>query len=497
MNNNLIYNLPFLLFYIPLIGSILACLCSNKKVNIGITLTTIISLLFILGVIIVNYNDASTIYVNIHNNLSLIGGEFKINILNVYFAFMLIAMQFFIFINTNYEIGGKVISNGQQRKYYFATFLLNIFSCIGILFTSNICNYYIFLEIYVFTIYTLISNTKNKDNLILTLNTFNGNIVSSLIILLSIFGLVLYCNSTNILYIYQRLLTTNLTTQPVILLILVFYMCGIVLKFFTSNIYINVYENKNNTVIKNNFLSFLSIFTNIILGTYCLIFFSNYLFNLNSLFNGVLIKQIAVGLISLLMVVNFVLLMKKWTLTNIILKSLFFDILFVVLFTLLNNEFSIYLSFLLILEHSIINLSLFLITNVLNYKYGSSDLYKLRKEKSLRIATLFLLLMKFGLPFTIMHSFNQGYLSMVKIENLSISSVLMSTLYIPFIMTKIFYLFIFIKTLFAKTPEGVEIKKMEYSQRKVAILKYSLAATIIITLGYVFIIDKLKIFVGL
>ena len=115
-------------------------------------------------------------------------------------------MYIFMFITTNYEILGKQNKDGAYRRFFFSTYLLNMFSAIGILFTSNICNYFIFLEIYVFTIYTVISNSRNMENLLLAYSSFNQNIISSFIILLSIFGFILYFNTTNMLFIYQKFL---------------------------------------------------------------------------------------------------------------------------------------------------------------------------------------------------------------------------------------------------------------------------------------------------
>ena len=82
--NNIIYNLPFLLFFIPLIGSILTSLITNKKINVGITIASMSMLLMTLIYMIFTYQTGSTTYVNIKDNISLLGAEYRLNIFNIY-----------------------------------------------------------------------------------------------------------------------------------------------------------------------------------------------------------------------------------------------------------------------------------------------------------------------------------------------------------------------------------------------------------------------------
>lgn len=487
--NNIVYNLPFLLFFISLIGSILTCLIKNKKINIGITITSIITLLITLICIIFNYQTNSTTYVNIQNNITLLGAEYRLNILNVYMAFILIITYFFMFINTNYELFYNTKNNDKYGRFLFSTYLLNIFSAIGILFTSNICNYFIFLEIYTFTIYTVISSSNNKNNLLIAYSSFNRNIVSSFMILLSIFGLVLYFNNTNMLFIYQEFLTINILKNPVILLLISFYMIGILLKFFSFNIYSNMYNNsKNEIVLDNNFIYFLYLFINILLCSYCLIFFSNYLFNFDALFFGKIFVNLVIVIVSLLLLALFIYLIKIFNIINIIIKFLFIDIISIILLMILNNEFSLYLSFLLVVEHSLINLAIFFVANILYNRYGSYEIALLNNDNILKYSFIAMLFVKIGVPLTFLFSYNYNYIIMTNTEK----NIL---LYIPFILIKIIYIFVITKIIMNKDIFKTDVK-IDYNKKKDGLLVYSLFALMIIIFIFISFSGIIKNLIG-
>lgn len=487
--NNIIYNLPFLLFFIPLIGSILTSLITNKKINVGITITSMFMLLITLIYMIFAYQTGSTTYVNIKDNISLLGAEYRLNIFNVYVAFLLIITYIFMFITTNYEISGKVMNYNKYRRFFFSTYLLNIFSAIGILFTSNICNYFIFLEIYTFTIYTIISNSNNKNNLMIAYSTFNQNIVSSLLILLSIFGFVLYFNNTNMLIIYQKFLTINILKNPVILLLILFYMIGILLKFFSLNIYSNIYSSyKNEKILNNNLIYFLNLFINILLGSYCLIFFSNYLFNLGAVFSGKVFANTIIIVASLLILTSFIMLIKMFNIVNTFINFLFIDFVSIIILIILNNEFSLYLSFLLIAEHSLVNLAIFLIANILYKKYNDCESDLLNNEPVLKYSFIVILLVKIGIPLSFLFSYNYHYIVMASAEKNLL-------LYIPFILIKIIYIFVIYKIIM-NTDDCEKEVAIDYDEKKINLLTYSLYGVMTIVFMLIFLCPTIKNLIG-
>ena len=266
MFSSFIYNMPYILFFMPILFSIGTCLVENKQFNVFSVFGTLLASSFILLISLFKMNVDSSLFVSIKGAESLIGGEFRINSVSILFALILTIVHIFIFLNTNYEFlkieKKKDISH---RKYFFMTYLLNIFSLFGLIFTSSICNYFIFLELYSFTLYIIVSDYKDKEDLKNSFNYFLNSICGSIIILLSIFFLCLFFNSHRMIYIMQKFLTTNIFSNISLLLIVILFFIGLTLKFFSLDIIF--YKSKSRRDARN-LLSFLVLFVNNTLSVY-------------------------------------------------------------------------------------------------------------------------------------------------------------------------------------------------------------------------------------
>lgn len=474
MISSFLYNFPFVLFFLPLLVSILICIIDDKKIDISLFLITIGCMTCLLLFGILNFHTNTNIFVNIKNNISLIGGEFRLNIFNLYFAFLILITHLIIFLHTNYEILGKPTKHASHRKYFFAVYLLNIFSIIGILFSSNLCNYFLFLEIYSFTMYTLTSDFNDKQMAVLSFKSFSNNICGSIIILLSIFALILYFNSNNILFIQQKLLTIDIYRNIPLIIIMCLYVFGIYMKFFASNMHIALSDTNKNNYMKTSFLSLLILFVNVVIGIYCLLFFTINLFNITDIFKFIYIKYAVTSAMIILVLYLLHKIFKNITVGNLIKKLIFINIIFIIICILANNKYSVYLAFLFLIEHFTIHLSMFLIANILESKYGTTKLEVFQKETDLKYLFIFLLLLKLGLPICLTFFINVDINNFINIEKLYL-------LYIPFVAVKLILLYYIYKIFTIKTTEITEIELSEFNQRRIIITKCILYGLIIMT----------------
>lgn len=490
MISSFLYNFPFVLFFLPLLVSILICIIDNKKIDISLFLITIgcMGLLLLFGIL--NFHTNTNIFVNIKNNISLIGGEFRLNVFNLYFAFLILMTHLIIFLHTNYEIIGRKTKNASHRKYFFAVYLLNIFSIIGILFSSNLCNYFLFLEIYSFTMYTLTSDFNDKSMAVLSFKSFSNNICGSIIILLSIFALILYFNSNNILFIQQKLLTMDIYRNLPLLIIMFLYIFGIYMKFFASNIHIALSDTNKNNYMKTSFLSLLILFVNAAIGIYCLLFFTINLFNITDAFKFLSIKYFAVSLMSFSVLYLIYKIFRNLTVGNLVKKLIFINITFIIICILTNNQYSTYLAFLFLIEHFTIHLSMFLIANVLESKYGTTKLEVFRKETDLQYLFIFLLLLKIGLPLCLTFFINIDLINFINLEKLYL-------LYIPFFAIKIILIYYLCKIFMIKTTNITELELNEFSQKRVIITKCILYGLIFMTCMLMFALPHLKMLINM
>lgn len=490
MFSSIIYNIPYILFFMPILFSIGTCLIENKQFNVFSVFGTLLMSSFLLLTSLLKINVDSNLFVSIKGAESLIGGEFRINNLSLLFALALTVIHIFIFLNTNYEflkIDKK--KETSHRKYFFMTYLLNIFSLFGIIFTSSICNYFIFLELYSFTLYIIVSDYKDKEDLKNSFNYFLNSICGSIIVLLSIFFLSLFFNSYRMIYIMQKFLTTNITSNIMLLFIVALFFIGLTLKFFSLDIIF--YKSKSRRDARN-LLSFLVLFVNNTLSIYSILYFLKYLFNIDYIFEIVYVKTciISLGIIAILYCCYSII--KNSTLFNFIKRITNIYIALIVICIGLNNKYSTYLALLFIFEHLTSDFIIYLMYNYFIEKYNNSKVC-LTDNLYSKILFIFLICLKMFLPIGVLF-----YIQNVILFDLSGYSkyILLTSM----IIVKLTYLFFLLKNL---NILKIDHDSVEYNDsyssdlninfRKIEILKYSIFLVFTIIVISTFFISHLKI----
>lgn len=489
MFNSFIYNIPYILFFLPLLFSIVVCILESKEFNVFSMISTLGISAILLFVSLINMNIDSNLFVSIKNAESLIGGEFRITNMSLLFAFVLVTLHLVIFFNTNYEfIKAKKQRNIVHRKYFFMTYLLNIFSLFGLLFTSNICNYFIFLEIYSFTMYIIISDYKDREDVKNSFNYFLNSICGSIIVLLSIFCLCIFFNSNKMIYIVQRFLTTNLLSNITLLFIVVLFFIGLTLKFYSLDTVF--YKSKSNREARN-LLSFLVLFINSPLSMYSILYFAKYLFNIDNILTMLPIKATLILAGTGIICYSCYQIIKDFSLQNFVLKNNNIYIGFVLISLCLNAKYSTYLALLFIFEHIIVNFIIYLFYNYLAEIYRKGNI-SLNDDIISKFLFFFIMGVKIFLPIGVMYHINSTVLF-----NLIGSDKYI--LLLSLLLTKITYVVFTLKnaSILRISTESIENEMIKNDHgivtRKVGILEYTLTFMLIVLIMSTFIMKYLKV----
>ena len=272
---NELINLPYCFLFIPLIFSSFSILQNYKITNIIMTILTVAFILLLSFYIVPDLLPNYVLENKLNNNPIFICGEYRIDLKNIVFVIFIffIKLVSFSFFDSN-------LIYSKHLNFFFAVYLINYFAICGILLSNNIFNILIYIELYSFCLYSLISNYKNINYAKIMYQYFNNGVLGSLFLIF--FTLIVYFNfgSSDISYIRNNLslvkgnLTYNLSAF--ILVIALFF------KFFSFNVYYSTISKSSN-VTSNLFIN--TFFCDIIIGVYILWKFLYNLFDINILFN--------------------------------------------------------------------------------------------------------------------------------------------------------------------------------------------------------------------
>lgn len=442
MLNEFSLQIAYLIFFIPLIMSILINFIEDKKFIIFIINITILTLIVLSIKILININFTNSIYfINTSEKFNILGTEFKISVLNLFFLICILFCNFIGFINYINEILLNKNLNSKYIKYFFSIYLLHIFSTVGIILTYNIFNLFIFLEIYSLCIYVMISIYKKHNLNIISYKYFSNNIFGSVLSMLTIFYISIYFNTPNMLEIKQQLVTINLKINIEIILMFILFLFSIIIKFFSTNT--SKYHNTETVGI--NFLSISNIFINVLIGIYLLLEILFFILNKNIIFNIFYLKYIIFFISIILIIYNSIKLTssKEKTLFNIFLRFNLINFGYILLSVLIqenNSNLSWILLFLYLFEFITINLLIYLFSAVINIIYKSNSIEFLNNNKIIKILFLSIILFKIFLPFGTSLYTNIYFISYV-IKNNNILYL------IPYLVNKICYILLFVTIL--------------------------------------------------
>lgn len=468
MLNEIFLKNTYLLFFIPLIASVVANFIYEKRFMVGATKIIIFSMIFLALKMLIKCSDFNTSYfITSSSKFNILSTEFKINAKNLFFFISILICNFIGFINyIDSILLNKNLSN-RNIKYFFAIYLIYLFSTVGIIFTYNIFNLFIFLEIYSLSIYVTIS-LYNKDNLnILSYKFFSDNVFGSILSALSIFYMTIYFGTSNILDIRQQVASLNLREHYEVLLMSILFLFSIIIKFFLTNT--SKYHNTDKVGI--NFLSVSNIFINVSIGLYLIYEVIFFVLGGKALFSLAFIKY-GIFLISTSIIIynsiNF-LITKNNTLFNIFIRFNLINFGYILLFLLFfeeNNKLCMDLLILYMFEFITINLILYLFSDIMNIKYNNNDISYINNSKVLKYTFLFFILHKIFLPFGTSLYTNLNF----------VSNVLEGKNYIyllPYIVNKACFVAFFVKILANGKVE--KIGDVEINKKRLNTLYFSVS----------------------
>lgn len=484
MLTNFLYNIPYILFFMPLISSILVFVFENKKFSIFTIIFNMCLPIVLLSIFAFKLNTNSVFYTEIKNADFLMGTEYKINNFSIYFAIILFITHLIVFLNTNYEIIKAKIKDISKRKYFFVLYLIHIFSLIGIIFSANICNYFIFLDIYSLTIYVLISDYKDKNSAKASFRYFSSGICGTIILLFSIFILCIYFNSCKMAYISQKFSTVDIGSNLVLLSTFFLFIFGLILKFFSIQTVIIDFDKS----MKSNFLTFFILFINVAVGVYSLLYFMNFLFNFERLLDVAYIKYFFIIFGGLLNFSTVFFALKSKKLYSLILCSVILNISLLLLALSINGKYTLYLAFLLLVEHLTVDLLLYCTYDYFNEKYGCLELKEIHKKDFYKYIFYFALIMKAGLPLG-----SNFYINSLFFGNISEFNSFYYFLGVLFLNKFLFaYLFFKIITSGKNKDDSFELNS-NLPDRKITISRYTMFFLIFLILISTFALNYISI----
>ncbi|MBO4957073.1 MAG: hypothetical protein J6C50_04530 [Rickettsiales bacterium] len=472
--------IPYLLYFIPLLGSLFINFISGKRflTNCTYSILLILTLLaFKLIFHIDNYNDI--LIINSSNKYSVIGSEFKIGLYNVFILITILFVNFVGFANYIHEIVLNKKSDTTQIKHFFSIYLIYIFSTVGILMTTNIFHLFIFLEIYSFCMYMMVTVYKKHDLTVLSYKYFSNNIVGSILSMLTIFYIILYFNTSNMFVIKQQLITISIKDNIDIFLMFILFICSIVMKFFNTNT--SKHYNTDNVGI--NFLSISNIFINTLLGIYLLNEVVYFIFGGHSIINLLYIDKLIIISTAIIIIYNSCMLFtEKYTNTvfSIFTRLNLINFGFLLLISLLTTDITMSLIFLI--DFISIDMLLYFLSAYMSAKYGTNNISILNNNQIIKCFLIFIILFKLFLPIGTSLYTNKLFIDYVfNTQN--------TLLIIPFIISKIAMLFLLYQIISEKI-------QLSYNKDRILNKKYITMLLYSIILIFLFVIF-LNIFIDI
>lgn len=150
----------------------------------GITVALLfISSVFLL-ILIRDVRDNGAFVYNFGNYESYIGIQYSVNIFSAFMSFFVITLALIIMIFSTKDIDHEI--SRQSISQYYTLVLILLFSMVGMIFTNDLFNMYVFMEILSLTSCAIISVKSKKENYLAALRYLVLNTIGSLSVLLGI-----------------------------------------------------------------------------------------------------------------------------------------------------------------------------------------------------------------------------------------------------------------------------------------------------------------------
>ena len=396
----ILLKLPYILIFYPLLISVFVFFVSDKKFLKNLTYFSLFLLLSIASIILVNsYSTNNNIFINVDNTNSILGANFKINTINIFYLISILFISIFGFMNYNHEYMLSHNVNIRYRRSFYAIYFLNIFSIIGILTTYDLFHLFLFVELFSFSSFNLMNSSIGKQINIAVYKYFSNNIFGSMVFACAVFYTAMFFNSSNILLIRQQISTLDFRHNSAILLLYFLIIISVVLKFLMFNVVSQTEKKRTLTI-----LSIYNIFISTLIGLFLCYFFTNFVFLLNgSLLTVKIIKMILLLLV--MSVAGFVFyssISNVKTIFDIFINIFLLNILKIIITILFTDTDSYFQLHLLALNNIVVTaVPIYFISAYISELYDDNSVEILNQHFLIKILLIFLLCYNSYSPYTL------------------------------------------------------------------------------------------------
>lgn len=429
-------NLPYLFLLVPLIFSAFNILQNYKFTNFSISIVVCASIFF-LSVYMSPYVFKGGIIENqINNELIFLIGEYKISFLNIFFlltVFFFKSMSFLFFDNS--------LVNTKKLNFFFSVFLINCFAMAGILMSNNIFNIYIYMELYSFTFYTLMSNYKGKNFANIAYEYYINGVSAS--ILLMLFVIIVYFNfgTADLNHISEIVETSNVgiayNMSSIILLL------ALLLKFFFFNTYFKSIS-KSQDITNIFFINIL--FLDVPIGIYITLKLFNSLFNDVLIFDLLYIKYILYAIGTFIILRNSYHIYKRKNLLSNVYSFAMITTGYILINIGIGSVYATTSIFLFVLNHLVVNFLFYIVVAMLLFLFQKSQTVMLYVFRKYSIIIYLIIASKLMLP--IGFGFDSFWFFMLAIIEKGDYY-----LFIPILLEKIAMITLFVRFYYSLTQE--------------------------------------------
>ena len=201
----------------------------NRFLKIKVLGTVILTTVFVLSLILMfNVNATGAFYYQFGNYNAAIGIEYLIDSFSTLFGVFITGLSLIIFIYSLGDLGHEI--NDKQIGNYYTLALLMIFSMLGLNYTNDLFNVYVFMEILTLTSAGIIAIKQQKENYMSTFRYVLLNEIGSISFLFGIALLYMVTGHLNMTNLYNSIQIVYAQFPANINLALAFMLTGLAIK---------------------------------------------------------------------------------------------------------------------------------------------------------------------------------------------------------------------------------------------------------------------------
>jgi multicomponent Na+:H+ antiporter subunit D len=359
-----LFNLPYLFLLVPLIFSAFSILQNYEVTDIIFAISVITFIILLSFFLIPSTLNHGILQSRLNRDISFIMGEYKIDFIKLIFLICIFFTKLISFMFFD-----KSDFNTEKNKFSFSSYLINYFAICGIFISNNIFNIFIYLNIYSFTLYNIISDYKNKEYKKIAYKYYINGSFGLMLFLFFIFIVFLKFGSPDIDFIKNNIgIIRNDYVYNSLIILLLFIIC---LRFFSFNSYLPTALKMTET---SNTLFINIFFSDVIIGIYILWTFLHSLFDFHIIFYVFYLKYFFYILGSVIIIYNSYQIYVRKNLFANLYNFLLISLGYISILISLNNNYGFVSMILFIINYTLINFLLYVICALFFYLYRKTDL---------------------------------------------------------------------------------------------------------------------------